>query len=108
MIDFQGLTLNGFYLGTRIQNSKPDQNGQTKQTLYAGVEVTTAGAYGEDKKEVLEAVISDALIKAGVAQKLAKFEGQFISIPVWGRVWQGQKSAGVTYYVDKQVEKLGA
>jgi hypothetical protein len=108
MIEFQGLTLNGTYLGTRIQHSKPDQNGQTKQTLFAGFEVSTTGQYGETKTEVLEAVLSDALIKAGLAQKLAKFEGQFLSVPVWARVWQGQKSSGVTYYVDKQAEKLGA
>lgn len=106
MIEFQGLTLSGNFLGTRLQNSKPDQNGQVKQTLFAGFEVTTTGQYGEPKSQVIEAVISDSLIKQGVAASLAKYQGQYLTLPVWGRVWTGQKSSGVTYYVSNDVTKI--
>jgi len=106
MIEFLGLTINGTYLGTRIAQGKPDQNGQSRQTLYAGLEILTVGQYGETKTEVMECVISDALIKQGVAASLAKFEGQKICLPVWGRVWQGAKSSGVTYYLGNDVSKL--
>ena len=105
MIDYLGLVVNGKYLGTRIQQSKPDQNGQTKQTLFAGIEISTVGQYGETKTEVFEAVISDALIKQGVAANLAKMQGELISLPVWGRVWTGAKSSGLTYYVGNDVLK---
>lgn len=103
---FQGLTLTGTYLGTRIAHGKPDQNGQTRQTLFAGLEVATTGQYGETKTEVHECVISDSLIKQGIAAHLAKFEGQLLTLPVWGRVWQGAKSSGVTYYLGNDVTKL--
>lgn len=103
---FQGLTLTGTYLGTRIAHGKPDQNGQTRQTLFAGLEVATVGQYGETKTEVLECVISDSLIKQGIAAHLAKFEGQLLTLPVWGRVWQGAKSSGVTYYLGNDITKL--
>ncbi len=103
---FQGLTLTGTYLGTRIALGKPDQNGQTRQTLYAGLEVATVGQYGETKTEVMECVISDSLIKQGIAASLAAFEGKPLTLPVWGRVWQGQKSSGVTYYLGNDITKL--
>lgn len=103
---FQGLTITGKYLGTRLNQGKPDQNGQARQTLFAGIEVITTGQYGETKSEVIEAVISDNLIKSGVATNLAKFQDQQITLPVWSRVWQGQKTSGVTLYIGNQVTAL--
>ncbi len=103
---FQGLTLTGIYLGTRVVHGKPDENGHTRQTLFAGVEVQTTGPYGESKTEVLECVISQGLIKQGVAASLAKFEGQLLTLPVWGQIWQGKKSSGLTYYLGNDVTKL--
>lgn len=102
---FAGLTANGTYLGTRLQRGKPNQQGQTRETLFCGISVERQGNYGTES-EVIELVISDNLMKQGIPAKLAQFENQQISLPFWERVWTGQRSAGVTRYLANEVSEM--
>jgi len=102
---FAGLTVNGVYRGTRLQHGKPDQNGQTRQTLYCGISVERKGNYGTEE-EIIELVISDAMVKQGIPAKLALLENQEVSLPFWERVWTGTKSAGVTRYLANEVTQV--
>lgn len=102
---FAGLTVNGVYKGTRLQQGKPDQNGQVRQTLFCGVSIERQGNYGTEE-EIIELVISDTLVKQGIPAKLASLENTEISLPFWERVWTGQKSSGVTRYLANDVTKL--
>lgn len=103
---FQGLTVNGKLLGTRVQKSRPDANGQTRNTLYCGIEVEKTNSYGASESVIFDIVISENLIKAGIPAKLALMNDTQVSLPIWNRVWQGAKSAGVTMYLANEVEAL--
>lgn len=89
-IKFDGLTLTGTYMGTRVSRGKPDQNGQVKETLYCGIGFFTSGAYGQ-KETIIEAIISKGLIEKGLPVKLAAFEGKQITIPVFCTPWTNGK-----------------
>lgn len=102
---FQGLTANGVYKGVRIQKSKPDQNGITKETLYCGISTERQGAYGTEET-IIELVISEQLIKQGIPTKLAALEGQQISLPFWERLWQGRAAPGLTRYLSQEVKDI--
>lgn len=103
---FAGLTVNGVYKGTRVQQGKPNQQGQSMQTLFGGIAVKTTDGYGAQSEETFEFVISQNLITQGIPAKLHQFEGAEVSMPVWGRVWVGAKSNGVTYYLANSVTEL--
>jgi hypothetical protein len=95
---FQGLTVNGKLLGTRVQKGRPDANGQTRNTLYCGIEVEKTNSYGASESVIFDIVIIPA--------KLALMNETQVSLPIWNRVWQGTKSAGVTMYLANEVEAL--
>ena len=103
---FAGLTVNGVYKGTRVQQGKPNQQGQAMQTLFAGIAVKAVDAYGAQTEETFEVVISQNLITQGIPAKLHQLEGTEVSLPVWGRVWVGAKSSGVTYYLANTVTEI--
>lgn len=87
---FNGLLLSGTYMGTRIARGKPDQNGQSKETLYCGIGFFTQGRYGQ-QETVIEAIISKALIDQGLPAKLAAFEGKHVTLPVFCSPWTNGK-----------------
>ena len=101
-----GLTINGVYKGTRVQNGKPNQQGQSIQSVLGGIAVKTTDAYGAVVEETFEFQFSQALVQQGWPAKMAVLEGTEISVPVWGRVWTGAKSSGVTYYLANTVSEL--
>lgn len=102
-IKFDGLTLTGTYMGTRVQNSKPDANGQTKQTLYCGIGFFTNGAYGQ-KETIIEAIISKGLIDKGLPVKLAALEGKQVTLPVFCTPWTNGK--GMNTFVANDAMQL--
>lgn len=102
---FPGLSLNGVYLGTRIQRSNPDKNGIIKEKVLCGISFKKSGPYGESD-ELIEIVISDALVKQGVPAKLAKFEQQEISLPYFEQLWTGNRGPAVTRYLASEVTQI--
>lgn len=102
---FQGLSLNGVYLGTRVQRGNPDQNGVSREKVLCGISFEKNGHYGA-AQEVIEVVIPESLIKQGVPAKLAKFEGQEISLPYFEQLWSGNKGPGVTRYLSAEVTQV--
>ena len=102
---FAGLTVNGVYKGTRVQSGKPNQQGQIRQTVYCGISIERQGNYGTEE-EVIELVISETLVKQGIPAKLAQFENQEISLPLWERVWTGERSSDVTRYLANEVTQI--
>lgn len=104
---FAGESINGIYKGTRVQNSQPDQHGQTTQRVFCAIEYEVPGAYGPEIKRK-ELRISDSLIKAGIPAKLAVFNGQEISLPFWEQEWKNEKNgkSGVIRYLANSVSEL--
>lgn len=103
----QGLTMNGVLKGTRVKESAPNQQGQTKKTVYVGLEVTKLDDYGQETSDTLECIISDKLLQStSVLQKMLPLVGTEISLPVWGRVWATERSNGVQYYLANEVTEL--
>lgn len=108
MIDFKvaGYSLSGIYKGSRIVESKPDKEGQTRKRLFVGVAVETTDAYGDKSFEVIEAAVSDKLAATGILQKLHAFEGKWVTLPVWFQSWKSERSHGITVYVANSVDQL--
>jgi hypothetical protein len=102
---FPGQSLNGVYLGTRVQRGNPDQNGIIREKVLCGVSFEKSGPYG-NTQELIEVVIPESLVKQGVPAKLAKFEQQEISLPYWEQVWSGSKGPGVTRYLSAEVTQI--
>jgi hypothetical protein len=102
---FHGLTVNGVYKGTRVQRSKPDANGQSKDTIFAGVAIEAKNAYGTTE-QIIEIVISSALVTQGLPAKLHALTDQLVSFPVWQSVWTGTKRSGVTLYMSNEVTDI--
>jgi hypothetical protein len=102
---FPGLSLNGVYKGTRIQRGSPDQNGIIREKVLCGISFEKVGPYGATQ-EVIEVVIPEALIKQGVPAKLAKFEGQEVSLPYFEQLWTGNKGPGVTRYLSAEITQV--
>lgn len=101
-----GLTINGTYKGTRIVNGKPNQQGQSIQSVIGGVAVKGVDNYGDPTEQIFEFQFSQSLVQQGFPAKMAALEGTEISVPVWGRVWTGAKTSGVTYYLANSVSEL--
>lgn len=100
---FDGLTLTGTYMGTRVSRGKPDANGQSKETLYCGIGFFTTGAYGQ-KETIIEAIISKGLIEKGLPVKLASLEGKKITLPVFCTPWTNGK--GMNTFVSNEAVQL--
>ena len=81
-----GFFLRGLYMGTRVATSKPDQNGQTKDTLYCGVKHFSEGQYGPEE-HITELCISKALTEKGIPAKLHSFEGKTVELPFFEMKW---------------------
>ena len=52
----------GVYMGTRIAEGKPDQNGQVKQTLYIGLKHFSEGRYGPEE-HITELCVSKGVLE---------------------------------------------
>jgi hypothetical protein len=81
-----GFLIAGIYMGTKIATSKPDQNGQTKETLYLGIKHFTEGNYGPEE-HITELCISKGLTEKGVAAKLHQYTGKCIELPYFEMKW---------------------
>jgi hypothetical protein len=101
---FNGLTVTGTYMGTRVNHGKPDQNGQTKETLYCGIAFHSEGRYGELVETVMDVMISKNLIQKGIPAKLAAFNGKQVTLPVFVTPWSNGK--GTTTFLGNDVEQL--
>ncbi|MBF0633004.1 MAG: hypothetical protein HQL89_18750 [Magnetococcales bacterium] len=104
---FLGQTLNGFYLGTRVFEGKPDKNGQTKKKVFAAVGVPSTDEYGNEETAKFECVVPESLLKTDVLQKLHQLVGTEISLPVWYREWSLDNGRnGTTCYLAADVQEL--
>ncbi|WP_445766609.1 DNA-binding protein [Rheinheimera sp.] len=81
-----GFFIRGEYMGTRIAQSKPDNSGQTKDTLYCGVKHFSEGKYGPEE-HITELCISKGLTEKGVAASLHKFTGKMVELPFFEMKW---------------------
>lgn len=104
---FMGQTINGFYLGSRVFEGKPDRNGQTKKKVFVAVGVPSTDEYGQSVTNRFEAVVPNSLLQTDVLQKLHAVVGTEISLPVWYQDWSMDNGKhGVTCYLAKEVAEL--
>lgn len=104
---FLGQTINGFYLGSRVFEGKPDRNGQTKKKVFVAVGVPSTDEYGQAVTTRFEAVVTQAMLQTDVLQKLHALIGTEISLPVWYQEWSMDNGRnGTTCYLAKEVTEL--
>lgn len=103
MKQMTGFFIRGEYLGTRLVHGKPDQNGQTKETLYCGVKHFSEGKYGVEE-HVTELCISKGLIQKGIPSKLHQFAGKVIELPYFDMPWSNGN--GRTTFLANTVTEL--
>ncbi|KRS22349.1 hypothetical protein AAY72_03815 [Alishewanella sp. WH16-1] len=98
-----GFLIRGVYMGTHIVHGKPDQNGQSRETLYCGVKFFTNGRYGPEQ-HIAELCISKGLIEKGIPAQLHKYQGQTIELPFFEMAWSSGK--GKTLFLANDVTAL--
>ncbi len=95
-----GFFIRGIYMGTHIAQSKPDQNGQIKETLYCGVKHFSEGKYGAES-HITELCISKGLTEKGIAAKLHAFTGKTVELPFFEMKWSNGN--GKTFFLANDI-----
>ena len=103
MKKLQGDLIRGTYRGTRVNRSRPDMNGEVKETLYCGVSYIKQGRYGPEEV-TKEMIISKALITEGVPTKLQALEGKEVEFPVFYTPWSNGK--GMSCFLANNVKDV--
>ena len=98
-----GFLIAGVYMGTHIATSKPDANGQTKDTLYCGIKHFSQGKYGPES-HITELCISKGLTEKGVAAQLHKFTGKTVELPYFEMKWSNGN--GKTLFLANDIIEL--